>query len=242
MSDNRPTLRQKVARFCAQNPLTHDVFAAYVRYMQKKKYQAFDTCSPDAIPVLKEAFRKKLDGDYYEFGLYKGYLFYTAHEFAKAEGIEDMQFFGFDSFQGLPKVGGIDSGGEFKQGDYAYGIDQVVGHLNTKNMNWKNSFLIKGYFSESLKNPRYPFRKAKIVLIDCDLYESTRDVLTFIYPYLQSGTILMFDDWNCFNADDNFGERRAMKEFLSAHPGISIRELGTFGWHGAFFEVQRKGL
>jgi hypothetical protein len=45
------------------------------------------------------------------------------------------------------------------------------------------------------------------------------------------------DDWNCFNADDNKGERRALKEFLSKNKNIQVKHLGNFGWHGAYFEI-----
>ena len=45
-------------------------------------------------------------------------------------------------------------------------------------------------------------------------------VLEIVKPKLQQGTILMMDDWNCFGADNNQGERRALREFLEKNSNI----------------------
>ena len=45
-------------------------------------------------------------GDYYEFGLFRGFTFLTAYQTAESLGISNMQFHGFDSFEGLPDLEG----------------------------------------------------------------------------------------------------------------------------------------
>lgn len=100
--------------------------------------------------------------------------------------------------------------------------------------------LVRGFYKDSLTKALqndlkvYPIR---VVLIDADLYESTVPVLSFIEPMLQVGTLMLFDDWNCFNADNAKGERRAFQEFLSSHPDIQVAEEFSFGWHGQAFRV-----
>ena len=37
--------------------------------------------------------------------------------------------------------------------------------------------------------------RAAIVMIDCDLYESTVTVLAFLTPLVAQGTIIIFHDW-----------------------------------------------
>lgn len=105
-----------------------------------------------------------------------------------------------------------------------------------------NTHLIKGFYSESLKNKEmlseYSFISAAVVLIDCDLYEATLDVLDFIYDKLQVGTVVLFDDWNCFDADDKKGERRAVSEFLSKYSSFKFENIGNYGWHGTSFVVK----
>jgi len=56
---------------------------------------------------------------------------------------------------------------------------------------------------------------------------------------LQKGTLILFDDWNCFDAEDNKGERRATKEFLRDNGKILLEESFRFGWHGQAFKVAR---
>jgi hypothetical protein len=80
-----------------------------------------------------------------------------------------------------------------------------------------------------------PLRKAALVWIDCDFYESTVPVLEFITDYVQDGTLLIFDDWFCFRGDPERGEQRAFAEWLARNPWIRAGELLRFGWHGSSF-------
>jgi len=75
------------------------------------------------------------------------------------------------------------------------------------------------------------------VWIDCDLYSSTRTVLDFITPYLQYGTLLLFDDWFAFLADPNAGQQRAFREWLEKNPQLRAVELMRFGWCGNSFVI-----
>lgn len=222
--------------------LTDRLVRKYYHLKKKFGWSSFYTPTPDTARGLKFAFRqtRNLSGDYYEFGLFEGYSFYRAIRFGRKTNFS-MNFFGFDSFAGLPEVVGIDTGWRFKRGQYFCSLDQVKANLQSKGCLDKRVHLVKGFFSDSLKDQvvlaKLPLDKAKVVLIDCDLYESTKDVLNFIYPYLQTGTVILFDDWNCFEADDNKGERKAWREFLVKHPNIRTSLKGYFGWHGAIFEI-----
>jgi O-methyltransferase len=79
-----------------------------------------------------------------------------------------------------------------------------------------------------------------IALIDCDLYDSTRDVMAFLADLIDNDTILMFDDWNCFDGDENRGQRRAVREFLAGSPGWRFEDWFSYGDYGQVFLV-RKG-
>ncbi len=56
-------------------------------------------------------------------------------------------------------------------------------------------------------------RKACIINLDCDLYQSTKDALEISSPYIQTGTVMLMDDYNAFAADNSKGQRRAFHEF-----------------------------
>jgi O-methyltransferase len=75
----------------------------------------------------------------------------------------------------------------------------------------------KDFYHDSLKEKMN--LRAALVHIDCDLYQSTVEVLDYLatHDLFEDGCILLFDDWNCFKGNPNFGERRALKEFLEKH-------------------------
>jgi len=101
--------------------------------------------------------------------------------------------------------------------------------------------LIPGFYSKSLNtelNETLSGVKAAIVYIDCDLYESTIDVLKFIKKYLINGTIVCFDDYfnNCGATDQ--GEARALDEFLQANKTIQFIPYFNFSPLGKSFIVR----
>lgn len=70
------------------------------------------------FPALKSW--KKTDGDYLEFGVYRGRAFKAAYDEAIRHKYEEMRFFAFDSFEGLPEVKGEDEKHKhFYKGQYA---------------------------------------------------------------------------------------------------------------------------
>ncbi len=93
----------------------------------------------------------------------------------------------------------------------------------------------KGYYSESLKRPLN--LKASILHIDCDLYQSTVEVLWMLHEQdtMQDGTVVLFDDWNCNKASPNYGERRAWAEYLSKQDRFTATPWFTYGYNGAAF-------
>ena len=180
-----------------------------------------------------------LEGDYFEFGLYRGSNFSAAQRLAARYGLApEMRFFGFDSFQGLPEPAGVDIAGEFRKGDYACSRAEVTAKLHSRGVDWERVHLVEGWYEESLtptlKSALDP-SNVGVALVDCDLYESTVPVLRFLASLLQEGSILLFDDWNCFDRSDQKGERRAFREFLIENPQLAAERWLTFGRRGQAF-------
>lgn len=76
--------------------------------------------------------------------------------------------------------------------------------------------------------------------VDCDLYESTRDLLNGVAPALQDGTLVLFDDWFHYKGHPDKGEARALAEFLAAHPEWSAVHWTSYGtFCNAFILVRR---
>lgn len=191
--------------------------------------------------ALEGAQREGVDGDYLEFGVYRGYTFWFAQQAADYLGLDKMRFFGFDSFEGLPPVVGPDADdGRFRRGDFFCTREQVQAYLDRYGVDPRRTHLVAGFF-DSIDLSTLPAtddpRRASVVLIDCDLYASTVDALALVAPLLQDGTRLLFDDWDLFGGDDHRGERRALREFLAEHPEWTVEPLGGFAQIGMGFRL-----
>lgn len=189
----------------------------------------------------------KVEGDYFEFGVASGRSAICAVRAAALYGWKaPARFHLFDSFRGLPDVQGLDTGSEqFKKGDFAYSREEVIAHLERRGV-WDAAriALYEGWFADILDaglQENFPPGSAAIVHIDCDLYESTRQVLDFVTPLLQPGALMLLDDWNCFRGSNTAGERRAVREWIGRDDvPWELEHYASYGWHGAGFVVDRK--
>ena len=223
------------------------IHPAWPEQWPEEGFVTYTSETPVAVTrALQRVKRRRAPGDYYEFGLFKGFTFWHAQQRAGKLGLDEMRFFGFDSFAGLPRPRGVDAeSGEFREGQYAASQQEVRGHLDRHGVDWDRTFLVAGFY-EPLLTPelreRLDMKPAALVLIDCDLYESTVPVLGFMAQLLQEGTIVLMDDWNCFGASDQMGERKAFGEFLREHQEWRAQPWFSFGWHGQAFLMRRTAL
>ena len=178
-------------------------------------------------------FSNHIEGDYVEFGVYKGdslIIAYNEYQVFKnwmqgellspedwrrvvARNFinKNANFHGLDTFEGMPANN--EKNITFSKGNFFATINEVT--LKLKKAGVKDFFLYKGLFSESTLELNNNISKyVAIVNIDGDLYESALDSLNIIEPKLQIGTVLLFDDYNAFNSDNTKGERRASIEFF----------------------------
>jgi hypothetical protein len=211
---------------------------------------SFLSLSPETPAALLKAFKIVADrkqeptGDYYEFGLFRGFAFLKAYEHSHKLGLDKINFYGFDSFEGLPEAEGIDvADGRFFEGQFACSKESVEKNLMSNGMDMNRTALIKGFYEDSLTEDlrkQHDFKPASVVLMDCDLYSSTVEALTWVDNYLQDGTIILFDDWYSFGESEDLGQQKAMKEFLDARPNYQIKHLWNFCRHGSAYVLEVK--
>jgi len=193
---------------------------------QKAKYQYFQ----QAYDYIAGNY---ITGDYYEFGCHKARTFRMSLAEARKKNIDDMHFYAFDSFEGLPTPKGIDEFPCFEKGLLATSVDRFYEITGTLGLYDGRIHAIKGFYEESLTKQLQKElidKGSRIAMgyIDCDLYESTKDVLEFIEPLLQDGSIICFDDWNLYKAHPRKGERRAFNEFKQK-TSLQFEEFLTVG-------------
>lgn len=143
--------------------------------------------------------------------------------FARNFSFKDMKFYAFDSFEGLPKAKGKDKC-YLKEGDYKCSLKKFKENLKKAKVNLDKVIFVKGWYNKTLKQD-YNIKKLSAVHIDCDYYESTKDVLQFIKPLLQEGTIILFDDWHLFKGNPNYGEPKAFSEFIKENKDLFFTEV-----------------
>lgn len=137
---------------------------------------------------------------------------------------------GFDTFTGLPP----DETPHPRFGPGYFATNYLVGHptlayhepitpqairLMFEVCKLPEPELEVGLFDETLPQViPAKYKQAAIVHIDSDLYASARTVLRAVEPILQSGSLILFDDWFMYRGAPDKGEQRAFTEFLAEHP------------------------
>ena len=116
-----------------------------------------------------------------EFGVYKGE---SINYFSNNK--KDLTWYGFDSFYGLQE--------DWKGGFYAKNHFSLEGKKPEVN---KNVILINGWFKNTLpiflKNNK---EKISFIHIDCDTYQSTKDVFDNIkFDRFENNSIILFDEY-----------------------------------------------
>ncbi len=176
--------------------------------------------------MLAQAFEfckiNNIEGDYFEFGVWRGKTFTYARTMARRYGYGPLTYRAFDSFRGLPAVETA-TYEVWSEGEFACSRDEFEAILRKKGFQPDEYQLVEGFYNESLDaalSERLTRQgvKASVAYVDCDLYKSTVNVLRFLVPFLQDGSILCFDDFYNYRGRSDQGEQKAFGEFREAHP------------------------
>jgi len=181
---------------------------------------------------------RPMRGYYFEFGCHGANTMRLAYKHSRY--LFDWTYVAFDSFEGFPEIAEIDRQEIWAPSKCATAEDDFRDRVLGAGMPAGRLITVKGFYDRSLTpelRDRLLPHKAAVVYVDCDLYVSTVDVLNFIVDFLQTGTVIVFDDWNCFWGDPRRGERRAWSEFREHHPDLEFEEFFTEGMAKGFIFV-----
>ena len=139
-------------------------------------------CIFDSRIAYREYISKIIEtknGLFLEFGVFEGK---SINHMSKL--LPKKQIYGFDSFEGLPE--------DWYTG-YEKGKFDLNGNMPVCN---ENVTLIKGWFNDTLPDfLQKHHENVAWVHMDCDVYSSTKYVLDTLYNRLDTGTIVMFDEF-----------------------------------------------
>jgi len=202
----------------------------------------------------------QIEGDYLEFGVWKGDSMVEAYRAIHGErsqvekyGSSDPgfqhwlknppRFFAFDSFEGLPQGAG-ERMVDYQPGSYSASESLFRGNISSKGVDLNRVISVPGFYDKSLTadvKKKHNLKRAAMVMIDCDLYESTAPVMEFLTDIVGQGTILIFHDWYRFKGSPEQGEQRACREWLARNPHIELIEYWKEGPQSVAFLVNIRG-
>lgn len=166
----------RLSRWISRNPVKglNDFYTPFRDY--SKRYQLYQHLL-DSLNLSNQPVQ------YVELGVSRGLSFQW---WVKHNAHADSRFYGFDTFEGLPENWGL-----FEKGSMAANIPVVEGNRHE---------FFKGLFQETLpgflSSGKIQKEKFKIIHLDADLFSSTLYALTSLHPYLKSGDVLIFDEFN----------------------------------------------
>ena len=188
--------------------------------------------------AIKKAFFfsaiEKIEGDYFEFGVFTGSSFCHAIQCARVNqkydnSLDKIQFYGFDSFEGFGDLSEDEKHVFFKKENFISDYNKVLKRVR-KILPEKRFKLIKGFFKDTLVN-KSNNKFARIIFIDCDTYSSTLLALNYVKPSLQLGTIIILDDYFAYRGSKNKGTHGAFKKFVNKNK-LKTRQLFSYGIGG----------
>lgn len=155
-----------------------------------------------------------IDGDTAECGVYKGA---SSYFICKATASTGKKHHLCDSFSGLSAPLAVD-GDHWTQGDLSTPESAVAHTLS----DFDHYVVHKGWIPDcfsGLQSSRFSF-----VHIDVDLYQPTRDAFQFFYPRMNTGGLILFDDYGFSTCP---GAKRAVDEIIGELPAQRLILLPT---------------
>jgi O-methyltransferase len=167
---------------------------------------------------IEDVLARGVPGDLMETGVWRGGATIFMRAVLKAHDVTDRRVWVADSFEGLPPP---DPRYAADIGDIHHTFSQLVVPLETVRGNFERFGMLddqvrflKGWFRDTL--PSAPIEQLAVLRLDGDMYESTMDALTNLYPKLAPGGYLIVDDYgwvpNCRQAVDDFRRSNGIDE------------------------------
>ena len=177
----------------------------------------------------------KIEGDYVEFGVYRGEMMYAA---ARILSPHIRKYIGLDTFAGLPKPCEKDSEiFVFESPGFMASPREVADTM----MSGFNTTLIEGDFR--LKEVQRKFKasvsKISIVTLDCNWPSSGEAAMNIIAPFLQNGSIVFNDDFFVGTRYSNFNG--PILKQISQEYALKFVEFMTYPPAGRGFIVEKSG-
>jgi O-methyltransferase len=180
---------------------------------------------------MEDVLDRDVPGDFIETGVWRGGATILMRAVLKARDVTDRRVWVADSFAGLPRPNRAkypaDAKSDLhKKSQLAIPLEQVQANFRRYGLLDDQVRFLKGFFAETL--PHAPIERLAVVRLDGDMYESTMDAISSLYPRLSVGGYLIVDDYGCIPAC-----RQAIHDYRDAN-GIAD-EIHPVDWTGVYW-------
>ena len=180
---------------------------------------------------VEEVIRCGVPGDLVETGAWRGGASILMKGVLKARGIKERKVYACDSFQGLPRADprvAADVQGEawHSMAHLRVGLDEVRANFARYGLLDDDVRFVEGWFEDTL--PALRDMQWALIRLDGDMYKSTTDALTHLYPGLSPGGFLVVDDFEieaCRRAVHDYRDEHGVTEPIQRidHTGVFWR-------------------
>ena len=178
---------------------------------------------------LEVVVKEGVPGDFIETGVWRGGSTIFMRGFLEAHAILDRLVWVADSFEGLPRpTHQRDAGWDLskdKSPSLAVSLEEVQELFARYELLDERVKFLRGWFKDTL--PTAPIGALSVLRLDGDLYESTMDALSALYPKLSPGGFVIIDDYKALEPCE-----AAVHDFRRTHeidtPMEAIDSLAVF--------------
>ena len=168
-------------------------------------------------------------GDLIETGVWRGGACILMRAVLYAHSVIDRYVWVADSFEGLPRANEsqypADAGSNFHTYmQLAVSLDEVQDNFRSYGLLDEQVKFLKGWFKDTL--PAAPIGQLALMRLDGDMYESTMDALTNLYPKLSHQGYVIIDDYHvvpaCKAAVTDYCDRHEIKPEIVEIDGVGV--------------------
>jgi hypothetical protein len=147
---------------------------------------------------VEDVLKRDVPGDLIETGTWRGGASILMRAVLKAHGISNRRVWVADSFRGIPPSDPKDYPADRdlawdKFNELAVPLEQVQANFDSYGLLDELVSFLPGWFKDTL--PNAPIERLALIRLDGDLYQSTWEGLTHLYPKLSPGGFVIADDF-----------------------------------------------
>ena len=177
---------------------------------------------------IETVLADRVSGDLMETGVWRGGAVIFMRGVLKAHGVTDRLVWAADSFAGLPapdlETYPVDAAWDVHAGGASVSLQTVQRNFERYSLLDHQVRFLPGWFKDTL--PGAPISRLAVLRLDGDLYQSTWEALTYLYPKVSPGGFVIVDDYDLETC------RQATQDYRSTYhviePVIDIDGNGVY--------------